>query len=82
MDLRHLADEFAGCSAARVEEAVLDIVARAAIRSGATHLVGTYLPTAKNALVAHHFEKLGFTSLPGDGMAPRIGRWRSRIALP
>jgi FkbH-like protein len=44
----------------RVEEAVLAIVAAAAIRDGASMLRGWYIPTAKNALVAEHFGRLGF----------------------
>lgn len=53
----------------RVEEAVLDIVAKAAIAAGAKSLSGTYLPTPKNALVERHFEKLGFakTADAADG---------------
>ena len=44
----------------RVEELVLATVAQAAKKAGAKRLVGTYLPTKKNALVADHFGKLGF----------------------
>ncbi len=44
----------------RVEELVLATVAQAAEKAGAKRLMGTYLPTNKNALVAEHFPKLGF----------------------
>jgi FkbH-like protein len=47
----------------RVEEAVLAIVAQAAQAEGARYLIGHYLPTPKNSLVEHHFEKLGFTKV-------------------
>jgi FkbH-like protein len=47
----------------RVEELVLATVAKAAIRAGAKRLVGTYLPTKKNSLVAEHFAKLGFAKI-------------------
>jgi FkbH-like protein len=56
----------------RVEELVLATVAEAAKEAGATRLVGTYLPTKKNDLVAEHFAKLGFAKtadLPSEGTA-------------
>jgi len=45
----------------RVEEAVLAQVCAAAKAEGANHLIGRYLPTAKNRMVADHYDKLGFT---------------------
>lgn len=45
----------------RVEEAVLAHVAAAATAAGAGKLVGTYLPTAKNQMVADLYGRLGFT---------------------
>ncbi len=53
----------------RVEEAVLAIVAAAARKAGAKRLIGHYLPTAKNGLVAQHFDRLGFvqTGAAADG---------------
>jgi FkbH-like protein len=56
----------------RVEELVLATVAQAAKVGGARQLVGTYLPTKKNALVTDHFAKLGFRKtgdLPDGGTA-------------
>jgi len=54
----------------RVEEAVLAAVADAARAAGAKRLVGDYLPSEKNRMVAGHFEGLGFAAagdLPGGG---------------
>ncbi|QGN56144.1 HAD family hydrolase [Novosphingobium sp. Gsoil 351] len=45
----------------RVEEAVLAHVAAAALAEGVPKLVGTYLPTAKNQMVAGLYERLGFS---------------------
>lgn len=50
----------------RVEQAVLAIVAKAALNDGAHHLIGRYVPSAKNALVKDHYAKLGFTETPSD----------------
>ncbi len=44
-----------------MEFAMLDAVATRARALGVTTLRGTYLPTAKNAMVADLYEKLGFT---------------------
>lgn len=54
----------------RVEELVLAHIAEAARSAGARRLVGVYLPTKKNSLVADHFAKLGFSKisdLPEEG---------------
>jgi FkbH-like protein len=45
----------------RVEEALLQHLVRALRARGAAELIGRYIPTARNALVKDHFEKLGFT---------------------
>jgi FkbH-like protein len=45
----------------RVEEAVLARVCTAAKAEGASRLIGRYLPTTKNRMVADHYGKLGFT---------------------
>ena len=47
----------------RLEEAALAEVARQARHAGAVRLVGHYVPTAKNMMVANHFAKLGFACL-------------------
>lgn len=44
----------------RVEEAVLHEIALAARADGVKHLVGRFIPTDRNAMVARHYEKLGF----------------------
>ena len=45
----------------RVEEAVLAHVAAAARAEGVARLIGTYLPTVKNQMVAGLYERLGFS---------------------
>jgi len=44
----------------KVEEAVLKVLSEQARARGITQLVGTYVPTDRNALVEDHYEKLGF----------------------
>jgi FkbH-like protein len=44
----------------RVEEAVLDHLVQVARSTGAESLIGRYIPTAKNRMVAEHYRKLGF----------------------
>lgn len=44
----------------RVEQAVLNHLAAAARAEGAAALIGRYIPSAKNKMVAQHYEKLGF----------------------
>ncbi len=53
----------------RVEEATLQAVVAAARQAGISRLIGRYIPSAKNGMVADHFEKLGFQriSLEADG---------------
>lgn len=61
-----------------VERTVLNHLVEAARRSGAEFLVGRYLPTAKNGIVADHYAKLGFDhvqDLEGGG-----SEWRLLLA--
>jgi FkbH-like protein len=52
----------------QVEAAALNLLVREAQRLGATRLLGRYRPSDKNAMVAGHYTRLGFTPLPGkDG---------------
>ena len=51
----------------QVEQAILGVIAAQARSRGAARLVGTYIPTAKNAMVRDHYSGLGFTRLP-DGL--------------
>ena len=44
-----------------VEQACLSVLADQAIRLGVTELQGRYVPSAKNKMVADHYEKLGFS---------------------
>jgi FkbH-like protein len=49
-----------------MEIAMLDGIAERARDRGIYSLVGYYLPTAKNGMVAEHYEKLGFTPVSRD----------------
>lgn len=55
-----------------VERLVLDVLADQAHRRGMRRLIGIYLPTAKNALVRDHYQRLGFRA---DPSAPDGERW-------
>jgi FkbH-like protein len=46
----------------RVEEAVLGHLTEVARAAGARALVGSYIPSPKNRMVADHYKKLGFAS--------------------
>lgn len=61
----------------RVEEAMLAEVAEAARQAGIDHLLGLYLPTAKNNMVRDHYGKLGFTLISEE----KDGRRRYRLDL-
>jgi FkbH-like protein len=62
----------------RMEEATLAMIVKAARARGVETLVGRYLPTAKNAMVADHYEKLGFDLL--ERQADGSSRWRLELA--
>jgi len=52
----------------QVEQAMLAQVATEAKARNVQRLVGTYIPTAKNGMVADHYKKLGFSEAGGaDG---------------
>ncbi len=51
----------------QVEQAMLDKVAAEAKRRGIRRLVGTYAPTAKNAIVSEHYKQLGFQQIESSG---------------
>lgn len=63
----------------QVEAATLEVVAREALALGARTLVGRYKPTAKNAMVAEHYQRLGFmkrTETPeGDHESEATTSW-------
>lgn len=50
----------------RVEEAMLDQLVRRARERGVNTIRAKYVPSAKNSMVADHFDKLGFTRLVVD----------------
>jgi FkbH-like protein len=54
------------------EHAMLEQLCRRAVAQGCTRLRGTYVPTAKNALVAGLYESLGFVQ---DGEADDATTW-------
>ena len=65
----------------QVEEATLGCLVCAARASGARALIGAYRPTAKNAMVAQHYAKLGFESLPSrPGTPDGTTFWRLDLA--
>jgi len=47
----------------QVEEAMLREIVRQAKQRGVVTLIGTYLPTDKNGMVANHYPKLGFSEM-------------------
>jgi FkbH-like protein len=49
----------------KAEEATLALLAAAARKQGVERLLGCYRPSAKNGMVAAHYEKLGFSPLGG-----------------
>jgi FkbH-like protein len=50
----------------QVEQATLNIVASEAQRLGARRVIGEYIPTPRNKMVADHFSKLGFLQIGGQ----------------
>ncbi|HEY1931738.1 MAG TPA: HAD-IIIC family phosphatase [Acetobacteraceae bacterium] len=51
----------------QVEPTTLNLVAQEAAKLGARRLVGTYIPTKKNAMVKDHYAKLGFAAMSETG---------------
>jgi len=60
----------------QVEQAMLSKVLGEARKAGVRRVVGTYIPTAKNGMVADHYGKLGFRQVDGD--APQT-RWELAV---
>ena len=50
----------------RVELAVLQHIVMNAKASGASKLIGVYIPTDRNVIVKEHYKKLGFNKIHGD----------------
>jgi hypothetical protein len=53
-----------------MEFAMLDAIAHRAAARGIRFLVGAYVPSRKNAMVADHYERLGFTPQPAPTGSP------------
>lgn len=68
----------------KVEEAMLDKVVTSARKSGISRIIGTYIPTSKNAMVKDHYARLGFQ--PIESPSGGATRWfldvSSYSALP
>ena len=62
----------------RVQEAALGHLAAAAKAEGAAQLVGRYIPSAKNRMVANHYESLGFARV--DATPDGQTTWRLNLA--
>jgi FkbH-like protein len=58
----------------RVEEACLQHLIAAARREGASELIGRYVPTAKNRMVAEHYRKFGFERIGAEDDGETV--WR------
>jgi predicted enzyme involved in methoxymalonyl-ACP biosynthesis len=61
-----------------MEIAMLDSLVERARQKGVKRLVGYFLPTAKNEMVADHYEKLGFSSIPCDAVTGTV--WELELA--
>ncbi|WP_416896167.1 MAG: HAD-IIIC family phosphatase [Minwuia sp.] len=57
----------------KVEEAMLEALADIARQKGFTRLAGTYVPTAKNGMVAEHYPKLGFAPIDENAAGDKKG---------
>jgi FkbH-like protein len=53
-----------------MEFAMLDALAHHAVAGGIRYLFGCYFPSKKNAMVADHYQRLGFTSTPPPAGSP------------
>lgn len=62
----------------RVEEAVLAELVREARAAGASELIGRFIPSEKNMMVAKHYEKLGFEKIAETDEGETV--WRLRLA--
>lgn len=64
----------------QVEEAVLGVLAAAAARRGKKALVGEYRCTPRNAMVAGHYQRLGFVARPApQGAEPGSTFWQYEL---
>ena len=58
-----------------IETAMLTVIAARGRQAGATHLIGDYIPTAKNSLCANFYPDHGFTLKPTPPEDGRIMRY-------
>jgi len=64
----------------QVEEAVLEVLARAASAAGYDALIGEYRPTERNGMVAEHYPRLGFVQHPAPAdAASEATFWRYEL---
>ncbi|MFC7607594.1 hypothetical protein [Teichococcus aestuarii] len=64
----------------QVEEASLGVLLEHASQRGVKALIGEYRPTAKNGMVARHYEKLGFAPVPApEGAESGATFWRYEL---
>ena len=61
----------------RVEQALANLLFRAAGEAGATSIVGEFIPTDRNSLVNDHYLKLGFEKVEEAG---EVSLWRRDVA--
>ncbi len=66
----------------RVEPMVLREILLHAREHGIERLVGSYIPTDRNALVRDHYEKLGFTPLARHDDGTTIWEFEARTEVP
>ena len=62
----------------KVEHMVLAEILRHARARGITKLIGSYIPTDRNALVIDHYSKLGFTKISADPAG--LTQWQLLVA--
>ncbi len=62
-----------------MEFAMLDCLVERARMASVTEIIGYYIPSAKNGMVADHYEKLGFT-FQSDTETPRSTEWRLDVS--
>ncbi len=62
----------------RMEDAVLAEIMAAAREAGAEYVTGRHIPSAKNAMVADHYAKLGFSRIDGETGGETV--WRLAVA--
>jgi FkbH-like protein len=63
----------------QVEAATLELIVAQARRLGARRLIGTYVPSGRNAMVRDHYARLGFTPVADDRGGN--GAWRAVLEL-